>query len=400
MDHIPPPTPFTDDPTYLARFTLHRHFLSTYVGFRRLHTQCITRCDCKGCLGGDACVGSLGKLREERYRARVGWLEEWGVNKGMVLSFAKTRDRSADADEGDVGSIYEDRSERGGRVVKRRKLECSSVGAGRGVQGEEVQSEEGEEETELEREAGNLPNVESEEVGMTTATRIVLPKVKCNIPALNSNLTTNTVPISKSHSHSSSGPKQESRPLPPPPPPPPRSLRQRTRTTTPTTKLLKHITTSTNATNITKPSTVVTTIPASSTPKPPLERRGRTRARPKLTDQQPKRTTSTPPKKQSYSPPDDWVYFRHPPQSSRLKTKAKSAPTAKRRPSHSPAPQPRPPHRNHKPLLTVSGDFDLDGLIRLCNRAAILANLEAPAVALGEDKRWLSRNLKICARDQ
>ena len=364
-----PPTPFTDDPTYLARFTLHRHFLSTYVGFRRLHTQCITRCDCTGCLGGGACVGSLGKLREGRYRARVGWLEEWGVSKGMVLSFGKTRDRSSGAHLGVVGNNQEDGNERGDTVAKRRKLECGLVDSGRGRQGEE-----GEGSTELEKEVSNVGG------GGVPPPSIVLPKVKCNMQAPNS--TTN----------SNISPRESPRLSPPlPPPPPSRSLRQRTRTTTSTTKPL---------TNPTKPSKVTIAVSSSSTLSPLPERKRRTRAKHKPTDEQPNHSTTTKQKpKQPYSPPNDWAYFcphrchysHHPSHNSCPQTNVK--PAGKSCPPHSAAPRPRPPPRNRKPLLTASGDFDLDGLVRLCNRAT--ANSKAPAAGLAESKRWLDRNLRI-----
>ena len=362
------PTPFTDDPTYLARFTLHRHFLSTYVGFRRLHTQCITRCDCTGCLGGGACVGSLGMLREERYRARVGWLEEWGVSKGMVLGFGKIGDRSSGAHLGDAGNNKEGGNERGDTVAKRRKLECGLADSGGGRQGEKR-----DESTELEKEGLNV------EGGPLSS---VLPNVKCNMQT--PNLTAN----------SNISPRESPCLSPPLPPPlPSRSLRQRTRTTTSTTKLL---------TNSTKPSKVTTAVPTSSTLSPPPERKRRTRAKHKSIDEQPNHSTTEQKLEQPYSPPNDWAYFcphrchyfHHPSHNSCPQTNAKSV--GKSCPPHSPAPRPRPPPRNRKPLLTASGDFDLDGLVRLCNRAT--ANPKAPAAGLGESKRWLDRNLKIYAQ--
>lgn len=88
------------------------------------------------------------------------------------------------------------------------------------------------------------------------------------------------------------------------------------------------------------------------------------------------------------APPDDWEFYR-PPKRPRPPPKNKQKHIKGAGKGNNIKPRP-------KSLATSTGDLDLDGLIRLCYRAAARhgKGAEMPVV-IPERRRWLARNLRV-----
>ena len=453
--------PFTTpDPAWHARLSSHHSLLSTHLGFTRLYSTCITHCNCASCNPGltgctskgraTRCQDPLGRRREERYKARWGWLEEWGVGRGMriagkrggvvvedaeggvqpvggggMLGEETVLAEAMDVRVGDGGCVGVEAEVENGRGVKRRRENDGDCGGGDddGVTADEDGAmREGDIEESVPVQQANEQGPEEEEnqgqhlekeKEATPASPQLPPRPpspkrvkRCpsqmslesagpnpNPPPSNqfsksnpSNQFQPTPQLQPQPQPQPSTPQHEQPPpplqasTPPVPPQPQRTLRRmRTRTTTTTTTTPKSTSTSTSTSKRITPPLTKPRPPPRTRPAPPTPNK-RKQPHPHSS---PTHASSAGKTYKTISPPPAFLFYRPPPP--RLTTKQTKKTT-------------KPPTRStrRKSLILADGDLDLDGLIRLCNRAAARRNGRVgEQEVLPEGRRWLKRNLRV-----
>ncbi|KAF8427423.1 hypothetical protein EV426DRAFT_589961 [Tirmania nivea] len=457
-----PPMPAsttTPDPAWRTRLSFHHSLLSTHVGFTRLYSTCITRCTCPGCspagrnlIGGSGtskggairCQGALGRRREERYKAKWGWLEEWGVGRGMRAGekcggergrgLMQVEDRfGGDAVGGRVEEAVwpQDMHVDGvggeeGTGVKRRREDVDEAGddsvAGGGdaatrqgslpVQANEQRPEDGqgeelgEELEEVAPPASPPPRPPSPKrvKGRPSRVTLELTKPKPNSlpsPSLELSLSTPTNPTDPSAQPQPQPPTHPE--VHPPPPPasnpqplsrPQRSLRIRTRATTAATVNPSSTSPKPSPNPFPKPPPPTHTKQGLSSPPGPCPAPTQpTPSKRKQPHPHPSPRSSLAGKTyQTTSPPSTFLFYRPRPRLRQPAKPSRAKKSAKPLARLKPAPQ-------RKSLILADGELDLDGLIRLCNRAAArgggTADRDGNGVMLPEGRRWLGRNLRV-----